>query len=358
MALSLAVISAGCTNGDKPTTNNAAPIAGPNMKGSATVCNVTVGDRVWFDVNCDGIQDKDETGGPEGIKVDLVSCPGGDVVQATATDSQGNYTFTGVQPGSYKVCFELPGGFGWSPKDQGSNDGIDSDVNSDGCTDCFTVECDKPVLTKDAGLCEKKGEEVGCRFTGGGNSEYNGDEYTFGGQAGANTALQPQPAGEWEHNQHDGPNGSFSFHGGTHSAPDGTEIDRIVCMDDGFCKPARHAPAHQLDFWGVGLFHAAKDLPASMAQYVIVGESLHAFEVNVDDAGEPGKETNADCPANGFGLHGDEEFVNCDCGDYYRITIHATNDESSPVIYMVQGYFTGNFQIHPLTGFDGGDQHP
>jgi hypothetical protein len=44
--------------------------------------------------------------------------------------------------------------------------------------------------------------------------------------------------------------------------------------------------------------------------------------------------------------------VDCDCGDYYRITIHATEDESSPVIYMVQGYFKGNFQIHPLTGFD------
>jgi hypothetical protein len=182
--------------------------------------------------------------------------------------------------------------------------------------------------------------------------------YTFGGQAGANTALQPQPAGEWEHNQHDGPDGDFAFHGGTHSAPDGTEIDRIECMDDGFCNPARHAPAHQLDFWGVGQFHSAKNLPASMSQYVEVGESLHFFEVNIDDAGEPGKETEADCPANGFGLHGDEEFVDCDCGDYYRITIRATSDESSPVIYMVQGYFTGNFQIHPLTGFDGGEQHP
>ena len=262
-----------------------------------------------------------------------------------------------MAPGSYKICIEVPGGFGATLTNQGSNDGLDSDIFSDGCTDCFTVECDKPNPNWDAGLCEKKGQPTGCRFTGGGNSEYNGDEYTFGGQAGANTALQPQPAGEWEHNQHDGPDGDFGFHGGTHSAPDGTEIDRIECMDDGFCNPARHAPSHQLDFWGVGLFHSAKNLSALMAQYVTVGESLHAFEVNIDDAGEPGKESDADCPPNGFGLHGDEEFVNCDCGDYYRITIHATTDESSPVIYMVQGYFTGNFQIHPLTGFDGGTQH-
>ena len=37
------------------------------------------------------------------------------------------------------------------------------------------------------------------------------DVYTFGGQAGANTALQPQPAGEWEHNNHDGPDGDFAL---------------------------------------------------------------------------------------------------------------------------------------------------
>ncbi|HEX6790743.1 MAG TPA: hypothetical protein VF247_05480, partial [Candidatus Krumholzibacteria bacterium] len=237
-------------------------------------------------------------------------------------------------------------------EDEGSNDGIDSDINAQGCTACRDYECDKPDLTRDAGLCEKKGAPEGCRFTGGGNSEYEGDVYTFGGQAGANTALQPQPAGEWEHNQHSGPSGSFAFHGGTHSAPDGTEIDRIECSDPGFCNPARHAPAHQLDFWGVGQFHSAKDLGGVLAQYVEVGESLHWFEVNIDDAGEPGKEAEADCPEDGFGLHGSEELVNCDCGDFYRITIRATTDPSSPVIYTVHGYFTGNFQIHPLTGYD------
>jgi hypothetical protein len=362
VALSLAVFAAGCTNGDKPSTMGNGSPAGPNLKTDAPVggCSTTLGDRVWYDTNCNGIQDKDETGGPEGLKVSLLTCPGGDVVMTTATDNQGGYQFTGVAPGSYKICIEIPGGFGITLTNQGNNDGLDNDFWSGGCTDtdCFTVECDKPNLNMDAGLCEKKGQPTGCRFTGGGNSEYNGDEYTFGGQAGANTALPPQPAGEWEHNQHDGPDGDFAFHGGTHSAPDGTYIDHIVCEDDGYCKPARHAPAHQLDFWGIGQFHAAKNLSAGMAPYVIVGESLHWFEVNIDDAGEPGKATDADCPPNGFGLHGDEPLVNCDCGDYYRITIHQTAEEDSPVIYMVQGYFTGNFQIHPLTGFDGGEQHP
>jgi len=354
-ALGLAMLVAGCTSGDKPTYESSTPIAGPNMKvtDSAGGCETTIGDRVWFDVNCNGIQDKDESGGPEGVKVTLTNCDT-DVSRTTTTDANGNYSFT-VPAGNYVICIEIPGGYEATIEDANSNtnDGLDSDINEEGCTACREYECNKPQLHRDAGLCEKKGEEpAGCRFTGGGNNESQGDEYTFGGQAGANTALQPQPAGEWEHNQHKGVHGSFAFHGGTHSAPDGTEIDRIECSDPGFCNPARHAPAHQLDFWGVGQFHSAKDLPADLASKIEVSESLHWFEVNIDDAGEPGKETDADCPADGFGLHGSEEFVNCDCGDFYRITIRATTDPSSEVIYTVEGYFQGNFQIHPLTGYD------
>ena len=349
----VAILAPACANQDKPNQlDTSAPLAGPNFGAVARGgCTTTIGDRIWFDTNCNGIQDKDENGGPEGIKVTLRNCDNNDTI-GTVTDAGGFYSFPNVPAGTYQICVEIPGGFAATLEDEGTNDGIDSDINAEGCTGCRTYECDKPDLTRDIGLCEKKGQPTGCRFTGGGNSEYNGDVYTFGGQAGANTALQPQPAGEWEHNQHSGPDGSFGFHGGTHSAPDGTEIDRIECMDDGYCRPARKAPSHQLDFWGVGQFHNAKNLPASLASKIEVSESLHWFEVNIDDAGEPGKATDADCPEDGFGLHGSEEFVNCDCGDFYRITIRATEDPSSEVIYTVHGYFTGNFQIHPLTGFD------
>jgi len=352
----LAVFAAGCTNSDKPTYTPDTAISGPDFArtGPTGGCTASIGDRVWFDVNCNGIQDKDEVGGPQNVTVRLYNCDTDGLVGTTSTDAGGFYSFTNVLEGRYKVCFELPEGFAWSPKGEGDSAGLNSDAGADGCTDCFVLECDKPTSTKDAGLCEKKGDE-GCRFTGGGNDVYNDDEYTFGGQAGANTALQPQPAGEWEHNQHDGPSGSFAFHGGTHSAPDGTEIDLIECSDPDFCNPARPAPMHQLDFWGVGIFHSAKGLSGILAENVEVGESLHWFEVNVDDAGEPGRDKgeSADCPPNGFGLHGDVALVDCDCTDFYRITIRATTDPDSPVIYMVQGYFDGgNFQIHPLTGFD------
>jgi len=352
MSLGLAVLAAGCTN-DKPTLDTSSPIAGPTTKLALPMggCESTIGDRVWFDLNCDGIQDKDETSGPSGVTVTLINCNTHDVVLTTTTGNNGLYSFQGIPEGTYQVCFQLPDGFEFSPKDQGGTESLDSDADKDGCSPCFTVECDKPNTTIDAGLCEKE-EPTGCRFTGGGNSEFEGDEYTFGGQAGANSALEPEPEGEWEHNQHDGPDGSFAFHGGGHNPPDGTHIDRIECSDPGYCDPARKAPAHQLDFWGVGQFDSVKDLPATMSQYVTVHESLHWFEVNIDDAGEPGKATDADCPEDGFGLHGSVPFVNCDCGDFYRITIHATTNPQSTVIYTVHGYFTGNFQIHPLTGYD------
>ena len=41
-------------------------------------------------------------------------------------------------------------------KDAGGNDGLDSDGNSDGCTDCFELDCEDRT-DKDFGLCEKKG---------------------------------------------------------------------------------------------------------------------------------------------------------------------------------------------------------
>lgn len=147
----IGIFMAGCTNSNRP--DESSKVTGIS---SDITCTITIGDRVWFDTNCNGIQDKDETGGPEGITVDLMTCDDKPVM-STLTGANGFYEFTDV-PGnaSYKVCFELPAGYGWTLKDQGSNDGLDSDVNSDGCTDCITVEC-KPLNYIDAGLCEKKG---------------------------------------------------------------------------------------------------------------------------------------------------------------------------------------------------------
>jgi hypothetical protein len=362
----VAALTAGCSDTNKPSSVDSHQA---NLAMGVTAGCITIGDRVWLDEDCDGIQDKSDTGftepGVADVTVNLITCDGA-LVATTTTDATGFYSFTGVDEyGTYQVCFVLPAGYTFAPKDQGGSEGLDSDAGVDGCTDCIDpIDC-KPLRFFDAGLCRVE-EGTGCRVTGGGVDEFgnwdgtvsNGkcknDRYTFGGQAGANTALPPQPAGEWEHNNHSGPSGAFAFHGGTHSAPDGTEIDRIECSDPGFCNPARPAPAHQIDFWGVGIFHNVKGVSPIIAAYVVEGQSLHFFEVNIDDAGEPGRSKGPNtCPADGFGLNGSVALVDCDCPDFYRITIHATTDPNSTIIYQVWGYPAGgNLQIHPLTGFD------
>jgi hypothetical protein len=252
----------------------------------------------------------------------------------------------------------------------------------------------------------------GCRFTGGGvdtdgnwdhgfeNGEMfrNGssnvpegiDRAQFGGQAGANTALPPQPKGEWTHHQQRGPSGRFTFHGGTASAPAGSEIDDIRCSDPGGCKPSGNppSPAKQLDFDGIGTFKSigkGKNEPIFEIPANATAEgkgnkafdgTFHWFEVNIDDLGEPGglnsgAPDSSDCPNPGFGEKGAEDLANCDCPDFYRIAIYdgvdadvvvklpdgsidITSMNTTNVIYEFYGYIDGgNLQLHHLTGYDG-----
>lgn len=261
-------------------------------------------------------------------------------------------------------------------------------------------ECDDGNMEDGDGcnaFCEVELDD-GCRFTGGLNSTFDDESgqnrYTAGGQAGANTALQPQPKGEWTHTNHKGPGGRFTFHGGTASAPEGSEIDVIRCSDPGGCSPSGNPPSplKQLDFDGIGTF---KNIGARGAtpDFVIAGANatadgngnksfdgtFHWFEVNIDDLGEPGNtnpKKNPDdsdaglCPETGFGEKGSQALANCGCSDFYRITIFdgvsasdvvknadGSIDKSqmntTDVIYEVFGYIEGgNLQLHHLTGFD------
>ena len=270
--------------------------------------------------------------------------------------------------------------------------------------------------------CEYLCVTCGCRFTGGGvdtdgnwdhtlvNGEMirNGsgklpegiDRAQFGGQAGANTALPPRPKGEWTHHQQIGPSGRFTFHGGTASAPVGSEIYDIRCSDPGTCKPSGDppSPARQLDFDGIGTFKSlgkgknASTFEISKEQGLTVSKggrnrgftgTFHWFEVNVDDLGEPGRlntgaPDSAICPNEGFGEKGSVALGDCECPDFYRITIYngvdaadvtwLDDDNIDPlclprgtddIIYEFYGYIDGgNLQLHHLTGYDGDSPCP
>lgn len=68
----------------------------------------SIGDKVWFDKDGDGVQDRGEAG-VAGVLVKLLST-GGKTLATTRTDANGKYLFDDLKPGAYKVKFYAPDG--------------------------------------------------------------------------------------------------------------------------------------------------------------------------------------------------------------------------------------------------------
>ena len=100
-----------------------------------------IGDRVWNDLNADGVQNAGEVG-ISGAMVRLVRDLNNDgdfedlneVLATTITDANGNYSFKGLTPGlDYQVQFFTPTGYSdLSPRQVDGN--VTSGTNSDGLT--------------------------------------------------------------------------------------------------------------------------------------------------------------------------------------------------------------------------------
>ena len=224
-----------------------------------------------------------------------------------------------------------------------------------------------------------------CRVTGGGNdvdenlliannlnqpfpnsaplgyafSPSNPNRYTYGGQVGAPTVVDPGPFGEWTHHQQKGQTDDFVFHAGTHSAPKDTRILTVVCSDPEACQPAAaNAGFKQIDFEGTGSFRHLKK-GGTVNGFTVVtdsggGGTRHYFRVHIEDLGEPGgsggpKPNSCNHKPGAIIGTGNQKKTECKkCPDIYQIEIHATTDPSSPVIYTVGAYVDGgNLQIHP-----------
>ena len=153
------------------------------------VCRVVegaaLGDRVWEDLNANGIQDCSDTGGdgvigntgdtgPEcdaGIADVPVNLLAGDCItplgQMVMTDMNGFYLFPDLDPGDYCVEFDinaLPADFcttdgfdlgapQFTAQNAGNDDAIDSDADPvDGLTDPVSLSTGETDLTVDAGI--------------------------------------------------------------------------------------------------------------------------------------------------------------------------------------------------------------
>ena len=111
----------------------------------------SIGDRVWSDLDADGIQDGGEPG-VANVTVRLYDGLG-TLMGTTTTNASGIYSFVNLIPGDYYVVVTLPSGYLFSPQDAGSNNNVDSDVDiTTGQTITTTLVPDEDDLSWDAGL--------------------------------------------------------------------------------------------------------------------------------------------------------------------------------------------------------------
>ncbi|MBO9398594.1 cadherin-like domain-containing protein [Shimia sp. R9_2] len=122
-----------------------------------------LGDTVWLDLFGDGILNDEEFDpffngreqGVQGVTVQLLTASGM-VLAEQMTDENGNYLFTGLAAGDYKVGFILPEGFAFTAANQGGDDARDSDavpMSADfAMTQVVTLAEGESNLTLDAGI--------------------------------------------------------------------------------------------------------------------------------------------------------------------------------------------------------------
>ncbi|CAN7308742.1 hypothetical protein LJR039_001510 [Pseudorhodoferax sp. LjRoot39] len=122
-----------------------------------------LGDRLWYDTDRDGVQDTGETGVSgatvtlAGAGADGVFGTADDVSRTTTTNSSGNYLFSNLAAGQYRVSFGAVSGYDFTTANVGTNDATDSDVNASGVSHTVTLGIGQSDLTVDAGLARGTG---------------------------------------------------------------------------------------------------------------------------------------------------------------------------------------------------------
>ncbi|MFH0736664.1 MAG: SdrD B-like domain-containing protein [bacterium] len=130
------------------TTNYYGNIPGPD-------CDVqtpaALGNKVFLDLDQDGIQDTNEPGVAD-VNVKLYNSSNVFIAEMQ-TSNTGIYSFLNLTPGDYYVKFGLPAGYAFTLKDQGSNNELDSDVDpTTGKTVVTTLSNGETDNSWDAGI--------------------------------------------------------------------------------------------------------------------------------------------------------------------------------------------------------------
>lgn len=93
---------------------------------SANSGKASIGNRVWYDRNANGVYDADEAG-VANVQVTLTDLSN-NATTIIKTDGLGNYIFNNLAAGNYKIAVVLPSGYTFSPQNATTAD-IDSDIN-------------------------------------------------------------------------------------------------------------------------------------------------------------------------------------------------------------------------------------
>jgi len=103
------IASAGQITNCTPTASCRLPYQVIFVPTTCPTCTGSVGDRVWMDKNADGYQDADEPG-ISGVEVILtgIDAYGQTINLTTTTDANGNYQFSQLCTGDYKITVTKP----------------------------------------------------------------------------------------------------------------------------------------------------------------------------------------------------------------------------------------------------------
>lgn len=110
----------------------------------------TIGDRVWNDLNKNGVQEQGEPGVANVIV--RIFNQSGTLLETTSTNAQGLYSFNNLRQRLYYLQFSLPAGFQFTQQNTSGSSADDSDVDNTGTTPLISLAHGVTLLDIDAGI--------------------------------------------------------------------------------------------------------------------------------------------------------------------------------------------------------------
>ncbi|OQX24902.1 MAG: hypothetical protein BWK80_18415, partial [Desulfobacteraceae bacterium IS3] len=114
----------------------------------------SIGDKVWYDLNQNGLQDDSEPG-VSGLTVNLYDDTGTTLLSTAISDAEGFYEFTGLAAGNYIVKFDPAPGYKFTTANDSDNANDSSDSDADpttGYTETIILAAGEHNPMIDAGL--------------------------------------------------------------------------------------------------------------------------------------------------------------------------------------------------------------